>query len=116
MAAVELVTTNFVMPAFSAWRKTFSEPSIAVCDRQCQCRSSNLLVTSYVEHGLRINSRRQGRRSVDHRVDTHKRFVEFAAYDVGNLDNLDSWVRAVQFSECGHLLSARRCADAVTAL
>ena len=29
-AIIELVTTNFLTPAFSAWRKTFKEPSMAV--------------------------------------------------------------------------------------
>ena len=32
----ELVTTNRFTPAFSAWRKTFSEPSIAVYPRRQQ--------------------------------------------------------------------------------
>jgi len=81
--ATELVTTNRFTPAFSAWRRTFREPSIAVYPRRQQEfeRVSDQQPT-HIQHLFRFHSAWKGRGCVNDSVHTLQRLGKLLMYDV----------------------------------
>jgi len=81
--AMELVITNRFTPAFSAWRKTFREPSIAVYPRRQQEfeRVSDQQPT-HIQHLFRFHSAWKGRGCVNDSVHTSQRLGKLLMYDV----------------------------------
>lgn len=74
------------------------------------------LLYAYLEQRIRIHSVGQRRRGVDDNIHARQRFPELALRDVGDLDDLERGVCAVQRPKGVDLLCARGCADAMAVL